>query len=919
MLGDFPTLLFTLAAIFAALFFARSRRREKGDGGVPPGQVEAIALAVERRRGEGEPGGVPPGQGESIAPLVTAAERKVLEAIAQAGAGATMLDLYGARIGDAAATQLAGMLRENETVTVMHLARNQIGNEGARALADGLRENATVTEMHLAHNQIGDEGARALADGLRENVTVKVMDLYGNRMRVVAVGVVAVPPAAAGGGQLPALARMSEAVAAAEQEVESAVAAATDEPRLHRAALAAKQAGALEASGAEAQSLKKRASAAAKQAEAAEDKARQQREAHEAAALKRLTAAVVAAEEEAAAAVKAGTDEPRLLGAAKAARAAAAAEPQAPAADASALRRRAEAAAEQAEAAEVSARREREANEAALARMGAAVAAAEQEVESAVAAATDEPRQHRAALAAKQAGALEASGAKAQSLKKRASVAAKQAEAAEDKARQQREAREAAARLVDECAAGNAAAAKKLLAAGADVNVEVEVEEDGNAVKRTPVSAAAVGGHKEVLAALLEAGAAVDGAAGAAALVSMCRGGHTDIVVLLAKAGADKDAKDERGETALQIAEAAGHTDMLTALARVGAVGADTAALKAACRGRGSDLEAMARRVAAGDDADAKLLDVEEDGKMMKRTPLYAAVVGGHAEAVFALLAPGEFARQAQWTTAAKKAAAVTARKAAAPAAVRTVLDGGFHGGAAAFGEHGKGGTAESMEQNCVARDVAAWLVAAHASAHADPATKRLARLVLGVESFAKSMERLGVYKELYKGGLGAFLHALGAPLAEAFVRDGLRAALGDLTLPPHVLIAADQARCAAAGRPHVLRSDIEGVVPLPAAWDFSEPVARQHYERVFMHMLVLMAIVLNEYFHEKMRDVLDPFVVADEGIMQKNKNGSWRLTPQKGVARMEWCVMPCAYPLYPLSVFLTMHSPAPSTSSASA
>jgi hypothetical protein len=213
-----------------------------------------------------------------------------------------------------------------------------------------------------------------------------------------------------------------------------------------------------------------------------------------------------------------------------------------------------------------------------------------------------------------------------------------------------------------------------------------------------------------------------------------------------------------------------------------------------------------------------------------------------------------------------------------------------------------------------VARDVAAWLVAAHASAHVDPATKRLARLVLGVESFAKSMGRLGVWA-LYKAGLGNFLHALGTPLGVRFVRDGLRASLGDLTLPLHHLVAADQERCAAAGTKAVLRGDIDGVVPLAATWDFVEPVARQRSEREFTHVLVLMAIALNEKFHERMREVLGPFCVEDEGLFEKNKDGTFRVTPEKGVARMEWQVTPraCAPPLvHPPSAFLTMHSPPP-------
>ena len=101
-------------------------------------------------------------------------ERKVLEAIAHAEAGATSVSLFGdVSIGDAGATQLAGMLRENETVTEMDLRDNQIGDEGARALADMLRENETVKAMYLDGNQIGAEGARALADGLRENADRK--------------------------------------------------------------------------------------------------------------------------------------------------------------------------------------------------------------------------------------------------------------------------------------------------------------------------------------------------------------------------------------------------------------------------------------------------------------------------------------------------------------------------------------------------------------------------------------------------------------------------------------------------------------------------------------------------------------------------------------------------------------------------
>jgi hypothetical protein len=65
---------------------------------------------------------------------VAEAELEVLEAILQAGAGAVGVDLDGARIGDAGATQVADMLRENATVTVMDPGKKQVGDDGVRAL-----------------------------------------------------------------------------------------------------------------------------------------------------------------------------------------------------------------------------------------------------------------------------------------------------------------------------------------------------------------------------------------------------------------------------------------------------------------------------------------------------------------------------------------------------------------------------------------------------------------------------------------------------------------------------------------------------------------------------------------------------------------------------------------------------------------
>jgi hypothetical protein len=257
------------------------------------------------------------------------------------------------------------------------------------------------------------------------------------------------------------------------------------------------------------------------------------------------------------------------------------------------------------------------------------------------------------------------------------------------------------------------------------------------------------------------------------------------------------------------------------------------------------------------------------------------------AAAQAAFLRPG-LCRQPSWATAvamakteAKRRAmvdAVAACKAAAPAEVRKVLDD--FKSISGTGEHKR-----------VSPIVAMWLVDAHAAAHADPAKKRLARLVLCVRVFAVNMAWAGGWDE-YKAGLQRKLQELGAPLSAVFAAENLRGKLGALTLPPHALVAADQERCAAAGRTHELRSDIAGIVPLPSAWALAgdaHPAARQHHERVFTHMLKMMALALNEQFHEMMRSVLRPHVVAGLGVLAQSKeNGEWRLTPVKGYARME-------------------------------
>ena len=252
-------------------------------------------------------------------------------------------------------------------------------------------------------------------------------------------------------------------------------------------------------------------------------------------------------------------------------------------------------------------------------------------------------------------------------------------------------------------------------------------------------------------------------------------------------------------------------------------------------------------------------------------------------------------------------AAEVEALKAAAPEEVRIVLEDRLD----VVYANGRG----MDETKRICRVAAKWLVEAHAAAHDSTAKKRTARLVLGVHYFAVNMTFNEVFDDPYKAGLKKVLRALGEPLREACERQGLCAELGGLKLPPHELVVADQASCAKAGVKHVLRSDMDGVVPRPQAWardfDGADLALQLRRERVFIHVLVLMAKALNEDFHAAMREVLGPHVVAGEGVMARNKDGSWRLTQQKGYARMLWCVhVACRSPSFATTCLLLLCSP---------
>lgn len=122
------------------------------------------------------------------------------------------------------------------------------------------------------------------------------------------------------------------------------------------------------------------------------------------------------------------------------------------------------------------------------------------------------------------------------------------------------------AALYEAVAAGDAAAVRRLLTAGAKPNVQ-----DAKAAL-SPLTAAAEGGHAEVVRLLLAAGA--DPNYRRTALFPLAAAvvrGDADMVNALLAAGAAVDGRDEDGATALSYAAAAGDVALLQLLLGAGA------------------------------------------------------------------------------------------------------------------------------------------------------------------------------------------------------------------------------------------------------------------------------------------------------------------------------------------------------------
>jgi uncharacterized protein len=126
-------------------------------------------------------------------------------------------------------------------------------------------------------------------------------------------------------------------------------------------------------------------------------------------------------------------------------------------------------------------------------------------------------------------------------------------------------AREANRRLCDAARLGDVTEIKRQLALGADASVLVD--------DWTPLHWAGTYGHLAAIAALLAAGAGVDGtnSAGYTPLMFTVDDGHAAVAAALLSAGADANHASADGYTALHRASMYGHVEAARALLEAGA------------------------------------------------------------------------------------------------------------------------------------------------------------------------------------------------------------------------------------------------------------------------------------------------------------------------------------------------------------
>ncbi|WP_341788927.1 ribonuclease inhibitor [Rickettsia endosymbiont of Lasioglossum villosulum] len=85
---------------------------------------------------------------------------------------ATTLDLSIKNIGEAGATELARVLKDNSTLTSLNLSKNKIGDAGATKFAEMLKDNSTLTSLYFGANNIGKPIFKTIEEYLERNQAI---------------------------------------------------------------------------------------------------------------------------------------------------------------------------------------------------------------------------------------------------------------------------------------------------------------------------------------------------------------------------------------------------------------------------------------------------------------------------------------------------------------------------------------------------------------------------------------------------------------------------------------------------------------------------------------------------------------------------------------------------------------------------
>ena len=96
----------------------------------------------------------------------------------------TILWLSSNQIGDEGASEIAKALKHNTSLIILRLDSNQIGDEGASKIAKALKHNTSLSQLYLVFNEIRDEGASEIAKALKHNTLLTILSLIYNQIRV---------------------------------------------------------------------------------------------------------------------------------------------------------------------------------------------------------------------------------------------------------------------------------------------------------------------------------------------------------------------------------------------------------------------------------------------------------------------------------------------------------------------------------------------------------------------------------------------------------------------------------------------------------------------------------------------------------------------------------------------------------------